>query len=133
MKTNYNNFYSVYASFKKAIKAKLNNMRYRCENPQNLAYKYYGAKGIKVCSSWKNNAENFIGWCLENNYIPGKEIHRLNPHKDYEPENCVLCTKEEHIYYHQLINKNKKEFKESIRIHEAIKEMLSYYHNKKNS
>ena len=32
-------------------------MIYRCENPKYQAYKYYGAKGIKVCEEWKKDYE----------------------------------------------------------------------------
>jgi len=128
---NYYSFYKTYNYFKKKIKQKLNSMIARCENPKGHAYRYYGEKGIRVCPSWKNNPENFIGWCLENDYLPGKEIHRLNPHKNYDPENCILCTKKEHIYYHQLLIKSRKEFKESIRIHDEIEKLYEIYFNKR--
>jgi len=101
-------FYETYNSYKEQIKQKLKGMRVRCENVTDPAYKYWGAKGIEVCSLWKNHPEVFICWCLENDYFPGKEIHRLNSHRNYEPDNCVLCTKEEHIRYHQLLAKSRK-------------------------
>jgi len=124
---NINDFYYTYKIFTKRIKNKLNNMINRCENTQNHGYKYYGQRGIKVCSAWKDNPEHFIGWYLENNYILGLEIHRLNPHKNYEPDNCILCTKEDHIYYHQLIKKDRKKFNESLKVHHEVQKLFDFY------
>jgi len=107
-------FYKTYITYKNQIKQKLYGMRARCENITNEGYKYYGAKGIEVCASWKAYPEVFICWCIENNYTLGKEIHRLNPHRDYEPENCILCSKEDHTRYHQLLRKSIKEENEEV-------------------
>lgn len=120
----YTDFYIIYKKFKKSIQNKLNGMISRCENSSNKAYKYYGKRGIQVCSSWKDNPENFIGWCLENDYLPEKEIHRLNPHKDYEPQNCILCTQKEHLYYHRLLSKSKKELKQEEKEKREVKKIL---------
>lgn len=34
-------------------------MRQRCENPKDKAFRYYGARGIKVCERW-NDFRNFL-------------------------------------------------------------------------
>lgn len=34
-------------------------MKDRCENPKNKSYKYYGARGIKVCDRWNESFSNF--------------------------------------------------------------------------
>lgn len=63
-----------------------NNIRLRCNNPNNTAYKYYGAKGIKHPVSW-NTFEGFfldIGF----SYREGMSIDRLDNTKDYSKENC---------------------------------------------
>lgn len=61
-------------------------MLQRCTNKNNISYKYYGAKGIKVCDSWKN-FENFykdMGGIKPKNLT----LDRINPYGDYSPENC---------------------------------------------
>lgn len=62
-------------------------MKERCYNPKDDKYKYYGAKGIKVCDEWQN-AYSFIAWAIENGYIKGFTIDRIDPNKDYSPSNC---------------------------------------------
>ena len=37
-------------------------MMRRCYNPQSIAFKSYGAKGIKVCEEW-HDRDNFRKWC----------------------------------------------------------------------
>ena len=32
----------------------------RCTDKNHVSYKYYGAKGIKVCDEWVNDIEKFI-------------------------------------------------------------------------
>lgn len=64
-------------------------MMRRCYNPKSIAFKQYGAKGIRVCEEW-HDKENFKKWCKENGYIKGVRINRLDSTKDYCPENCTL-------------------------------------------
>ena len=58
----------------------------RCENPKSKSYKYYGAKGIKVCKSWKD----FKNFYKDMGPKPNKKysIDRIDNMKDYSPENC---------------------------------------------
>ena len=37
------------------------DMKTRCLNPQSCNYKYYGARGIKICTEWlgKDGFKNF--------------------------------------------------------------------------
>jgi hypothetical protein len=44
------------------LNSRYTNMKVRCYNPSNWAYKWYGAKGIKVCDRWlgKNGFRNFV-------------------------------------------------------------------------
>lgn len=39
----------------------------RCYNKNNVAYEYYGAKGVTVSDEWLN-FQNFLAWCLDNNW-----------------------------------------------------------------
>ena len=61
-------------------------MHQRCTNPKHISYKYYGARGIKVCKRWKK-FENFIadiGLRPDKTYT----IERRNSNKNYTPSNC---------------------------------------------
>lgn len=67
-----------------------NSMMARCYNPKSKAYKFYGAKGIKVCERWhlfKNFYDDMIlgyekGLSIERNVVTGH----------YELSNCRWAT-----------------------------------------
>ena len=63
-------------------------MTRRCYNKNDRAYKWYGAKGIKICDEWINNPKSFEEWALKNGYANNLTIDRINEDKDYCPENC---------------------------------------------
>ena len=66
----------------------LRDIKRRCYNSNDKSYKWYGAKGVKVCDEWINNPLSFEEWALSNGYQDGLTIDRINPEKDYCPENC---------------------------------------------
>lgn len=49
-------------------------MKYRCSYKQREDYKYYGGKGVKVCSEWLD-FNNFKEWVLNNGYKEGLTIY----------------------------------------------------------
>lgn len=63
-------------------------MKQRCNNPNNIGYKYYGNKGIKLCDKWENSFTNFYNWAINNGYNENKTIERLDNNKGYNPNNC---------------------------------------------
>lgn len=67
----------------------------RCYREQDESYKYYGAKGIRVCDEWKNNSGKFIEWALSNGYDDTLSIDRIDTNGDYEPDNCRWITMHE--------------------------------------
>lgn len=71
------------------------DMKQRCYNPKQPTYKWYGAKGIKVCDEWKNNYLLFKKWAMANGYTEKLTIDRINPCDDYFPDNCRFITKSE--------------------------------------
>ena len=70
----------------------------RCQNPKNKGYKSYGGRGITVCEEWLGNPvglDCFYRWSLQNGYIEGLTIERLDVNGNYEPGNCTWITPEE--------------------------------------
>lgn len=63
----------------------------QCSNSNSANYKYYGAKGIKVCDEWLDNSV-FIKWALNNGYEKGKVLYRIDKTKGYSPDNCKYGT-----------------------------------------
>lgn len=66
----------------------------RCYKVNNMNYKYYGGKGISVCSEWRYNWKEFEKWALTNGYSDNLSIDRIDNSKGYCPENCRWVTKE---------------------------------------
>lgn len=52
-------------------------------------------KNINVCNEWMKEPVKFYEWALNNGWAPGLTIDRIDPAKDYCPENCRFLTRAE--------------------------------------
>ena len=63
-------------------------MKDRCYNKLRAKYKYYGARGIKICDEWLTDFIAFYVWSMENGYRDDLTIDRIDVNSDYSPDNC---------------------------------------------
>jgi hypothetical protein len=81
---------------KRDLQIKFYSMKNRCYNENSPAYKIYGGKGIDICESWLSNPKSFIQWSIEQGYVMGQHIHRIDNSKGYCPDNCEYLNPEDH-------------------------------------
>jgi hypothetical protein len=63
----------------------------RCSNPQTLAYKNYGGRGITICERWQDSFEAFFA-DMGPRPSPQHSIERKNNALGYSPNNCIWAT-----------------------------------------
>lgn len=78
---------------------KWNDMIRRCYNPNEPAYRFYGALGIDVCEEWRETPKKFIEWC-EATYPIGEEksLDRIDGSKGYSPTNCRWASQIQQVH-----------------------------------
>ena len=70
------------------------SMKSRCYNLNNVSFKNYGGRGIKVCDKWLDDFEAFL---IDVGEAPSSEhsLDRINNNSHYEPGNVKWSTAEE--------------------------------------
>ena len=58
-------------------------------------YKFYGAKGVKMCDEWFKSFLPFYEWSISNGYKQGLTLDRIDSCGDYSPNNCRWITIQE--------------------------------------
>jgi hypothetical protein len=71
----------------------LKDMKKRCYNKDNNNYRWYGAKGVTICSEWLDSVSTFVKWGMSNGWEPGLTIDRVDSAGNYEPSNCQFLTR----------------------------------------
>lgn len=78
-------------------------MKRRCYDVKCKDYPNWGGRGIRVCDRWLHSFESFLA---DMGPKPaGYTIDRLDPNKDYRPENCRWATLEQQGGEHKRTNK----------------------------
>lgn len=62
-------------------------MKRRCQSPSDSGFKFYGARGITVCTSWQTFV-GFLDWALLHGYSNDKDLDRIDSDGPYDPDNC---------------------------------------------
>lgn len=71
-----------------------NNIRFRCNNPNDKDWANYGGRGIRICDEWQNSFETFAR-DMGPSYKPGLQLDRKDNSGPYSKENCRWATPKE--------------------------------------
>lgn len=80
---------------------KYRSIKSRCYREDNKDYINYGGRGIRMCDEWKNSFIEFYNWAMSTGYVDGLSIDRIDPDKNYCPENCRWVTMKEQSWNKQ--------------------------------
>lgn len=83
----------------KRLGAIFRGMKKRCYSKTDKMYRFYGEKGIGICHEWLEDPHLFEDWALNHGYNDDLTIDRINPDKDYCPENCRWITLQDNAKY----------------------------------
>lgn len=95
---------------KKRILTRRHDMLARCYITTNDSYEEYGGRGIEVCEAWRKSSRDYLVWfCMQlakhapyydsvSEALDALSIDRINPAKNYTPQNCRLLAREINDY-----------------------------------
>ena len=95
-------------NYKHRLYTIFSNMVDRTTNPNNKHYKYYGARGIKICGEWLQDRCTFFDWALANGYSDDLTIYRNDNNLGYTPDNCQWKNMEYQQRTTRLLQENNK-------------------------
>lgn len=96
----------------------------RCGDPDHKDFKYYGAKGVRLCTEWLDSFQSFYDWAFPQ-YSPGLSIERSDTNGAYCPENCSWIPKTEQSINRSLFSNNTSGFK-GVSFMPRIKKFKAY-------
>jgi hypothetical protein len=84
----------------------------RCHKKEHKNYPAYGARGVVVCDEWRRASGKigrerlflFIKWCLDNGWLEGLHLDRIDNDGPYAPWNCQFIPAIENIFYASIDN-----------------------------
>ncbi len=85
-------------------------MKRRCNNPNAMNYKYYGALGVKVDDRW---SDSFVGFILDVGLKPSPShtLDRIDTTKGYSKDNCRWADKNTQARNRKLPSTNKSGYR----------------------
>lgn len=108
--TEYHSLYSIWKA-----------MRRRCNGKTHKLYYRYGGRGITVCKEWDNYL-SFKEWSVNNGWVNGLTIDRIDNDGNYCPENCRWIPLSENLKKTSRVKITDEQAKE---IRKRIKESMS--------
>jgi hypothetical protein len=63
-------------------------MKQRCNDPGHKDYRWYGARGVRVCDEWQHDFSAFRDWALSHGYEEDLTLDRIDRTSHYAPDLC---------------------------------------------